>query len=171
MESNQENIYAYCTSREHNLYSNIFILKHRYSNISHMLHTLFITAMPRTWKKSKAEADTRAAVRVPSSQQKDRPINLKDNSAESFQLVGAVASLPQFQRETLYTGRFFALGESWLNYRKQHKDVKPLGFSLLILKRLYQTLVRKRVLKLLAEKAVKSYKMKVNRAAAFGIEI
>lgn len=91
--------------------------------------------------------------------------------AESFQLVGAVASLPQFQRETLYTGRFFALGESWLNYRKQHKDVKPLGFSLLILKRLYQTLVRKRILKLLAEKAVKSYKMKVNRAADFGIEI
>ena len=53
MESNQDNIYAYCTFREHNLYSNIFILKHRYSGISNISPTLFTTDMPRTWKKKK----------------------------------------------------------------------------------------------------------------------
>ena len=36
MESNQDNIYAYCTFREHNLYSNIFILKHRENEDGHM---------------------------------------------------------------------------------------------------------------------------------------
>ena len=70
VESNQENIYAYCTFREHNLYSDIFILKHRYSGISNISPTLFATDMPRTWKKSEGKADTTAAVRVPSPNQR-----------------------------------------------------------------------------------------------------
>ena len=55
--------------------------------------------------------------------------------------------------------------------QKAAQRSQAFGFQASHFKRLYQTLVRKRAQKLLAERAMKTYKMKVNAAADFGNEI